>query len=70
VSELIPDAEGCVTFEQAAEYLGMDIKRLKGIVWQQRGLTCPIGDVAKNKLYAFSVERYKQFLAAGEKDQK
>jgi hypothetical protein len=52
-----------MSFQQAADYLGMNVKRLRGIVWQQRALTCPIGDVNQDKLYRFSVERYKEHLA-------
>jgi hypothetical protein len=58
-----------MSFAEAAEYLGISVKRLRGIVWQQKDLTCPIGDVATDRLYRFSVERYKEHLARVSADQ-
>lgn len=56
---LQPDDNGLVTIEDAAVYLGMDVKRLRGRVWKNL-LGDPIGCAKTGKVYAFWIERMKK----------
>ena len=59
MNKLQPDADNCVTIDEAAFYLGIEVKRLRGYIWR-RDWPGLIGDATANKVYAFSVEQFRR----------
>lgn len=55
---LAVDADGSATIEATAEYFGMDVRKLRGLIHSNASIHHPIGSLALGTCYPFTVERY------------